>query len=541
MGAETANASVLEEEQDPLTYEEAMACADAHEWKKACAIELENFVRQKLFTQTARPVNRRVVGCKWVFKRKFGPDGKVLRYKARLVAKGFSQVEGVDYDTDGTFSPVTRYSTIRTLLALAARYGWKVHQFDAKSAFTNPELDREIFMEIPPGVSENSGGVQAEVWKLNRALYGLKQASREWYKLVRQSLVDLGYKRSTIDHGVFYKNVDGVLLTLAVYVDDFMVFCPDEAIIVNLKNQVGDKFEIVDLGPIKWILGMHVERDFGRKLITLSHARYIETILERFGFNDARPVSTPMDPNTHLPYLDEAEVDILDYQSRVGSLMHTAVCLRWDISYAVGVVSRHTAAPGVEHLNAVNRIFRYLRGTSDHVLVYDGNVGSSEPTVYSDSDWAGDKTDRKSTSGYVSILSGGAISWGSKKQTSVSTSSTQAEFIAGTTAGQEALWLRNFFSSIDMPLQSPTPLLIDNQSAIQMIKNGSINERTKHIVIDIKYRFICDLDETGQVAVEYIPTGDQFADILTKALPRQKFQHLLHAVGLRPHNEVHAR
>ena len=295
----------------------------------------------------------------------------------------------------------------------------------------------------------------------------------------------------------------------------------------------------MDLGEVKWILGMHVERDWGRRLITLSHARYIETILERFGFEDSHPVSTPMDPNTSLPLLTEPEVDVTDYQSRVGSLIHAVVCSRFDIAQAVGAVARHASKPGQVHLNAVNRIFRYLRGTSDYVLVYDGNIGSAEPTVYSDSDWAGDRTDRKSTSGYISILSGAAISWGSKKQTAVSLSSTEAEFIASALAGQEAIWLRHILDSIGLTPTLPTPLLVDNQSAIHMIKNGNINERTKHI--DTKYRFICDANETGLVKTSYIPTGDQLADILTKPLARQKLIHFARAGGLWPRSAVHAR
>ena len=155
----------------------------------------------------------------------------------------------------------------------------------------------------------------------------------------------------------------------------------------------------MDLGEVKWILGMHVARDWGRCLITLSHQRYIETILERFGFENSHPVSTPMDPNTSLPLLTEAEVDVTDYQSRVGSLIHAVVCSHFDIAQAVGAIARHASKPGQIHLNAVNCIFRYLCGTSDHVLIYDGNVGSAEPTVYSDANWAGDRNDCKSTSG----------------------------------------------------------------------------------------------------------------------------------------------
>ena len=246
-----------------------------------------------------------------------------------------------------------------------------------------------------------------------------------------------------------------------------------------------------------------------------------------------------MDPNNSLHLLAKAEVDVTDYQSRIGSLIHAVVCSQFDIAQAVGAVARHTSKPGKVHLNAVNRIFRYLRGTSDHVLVYDGNVGSAEPTVYADSDWAGDCTDRKSISGYVSLLSGAAISWSSKKQTTVALSSTEAEFLASSLGSQEAIWLCYILDSINLTPTLPTPLLVDNQSAIHMIKNGNINECTKHI--DIKYRFICDVNESGLIETSYIPTCDQHADILTKPLACQKFTYFVRANGLRPRSEVHAR
>ena len=532
VGAESAKTSSVD--PDPLTYEEAMSRPDAKEWKKACAIELEEFVRRKLFTEAPRPVNRKVIDCKWVFKRKIGPTGKVERYKARLVAKGFTQVEGIDYDE--TFSPVTRYATIRTLLALSARKDWHVHHIDIKSAFTNPEIDRLMYMEIAP-----PNGSRDKVWELNRSVYGLKQAAYEWYNEVLAMLKELGFKRSEVDHGLFYKEVNGVILIIPVYVDDFTIVGNDEPAIAEFKAQVSERYEITDLGKVRWILGMHIERDESRRLITISQEQYINNILERFGMSDCRPVSTPMDPNTTLPLLKEPEpgIDVQDYQSRVGSLQHLLTCSRMDIAYAVGVVSRHNHAPGKVHLAAVDRIFRYLRGTSDYVLVYDGNSNPSEPIVYSDSDFAADKDERKSVSGVVAMLSGAAISWSSKKQSCTAQSSTEAEFVAGGLACQEALWLRHLFSTIGLTISDPTPLLIDNQSAIHMIKNGSVNERTKHI--DIKYRFICGEKENGNIEPEYIPTGDQIADICTKALAREKFYYFVRAAGLRPRSEVFAR
>jgi len=169
VGDETAHTMSLE--CDPVSYNDAIARPDAKFLKRMMAEELEEFVRKELFTEVGKPKNRRIVGCKWIFKCKLGPDGQVECYKARLVAQGFSQVEGIDYNE--TYAPVTRYGTIRTLLALTARHQWHIHQMDAKAAFLNSDLSEEIYMKAPPG----SDTRDSFVWQLNHALYGLKQAS----------------------------------------------------------------------------------------------------------------------------------------------------------------------------------------------------------------------------------------------------------------------------------------------------------------------------------------------------------------------------
>jgi len=197
-GMEQAN-KAAEMLKDPTMYEEAMSRGDAMHWKRACAEELEEFARQNLFSTIPRPIGRKVIGCKWVFKTKLDAKGQVERYKARLVVQGFSQVPGVDFDE--TFTPVTRHQMLRTLLALANRHRWHIHQMDVKSAFLNGDLENEIFMHIPEGVRSKGG----EVWLLHKALYGLKQASREWYLKLRGKLKGMGFKRSEADHGVFTK------------------------------------------------------------------------------------------------------------------------------------------------------------------------------------------------------------------------------------------------------------------------------------------------------------------------------------------------
>jgi len=231
--------------KDPVTYEEAMSRNDAVYWKKAYAEELEAFIKQELFSTVLKPVGHKVIECKWVFKTKLDEDGQVKRYKAWLVAQEFSQIPGIDFDK--TFAPVTRHQTLRTLLTLANRYRWHIHQMDVKSAFLNRDLENEIFMKIPPGVEAKEG----QVWLLHKVLYGLKQASREWYLKLKGQLEELGFKRSDANHRVFTKIINGKLFVIAIYVDNFLLFSSNISHIRTVKEDLKRCFEMKDLGEAK--------------------------------------------------------------------------------------------------------------------------------------------------------------------------------------------------------------------------------------------------------------------------------------------------
>jgi len=199
-----------------------------------------------------------------------------------------------------------------------------------------------------------------------------------------------------------------------------------------------------DLGEARWILQMKVERldmRLALRTISMSQEQYVEEILERHGMANCNPVKTPMENDIQLPILNEAEVDITEYQRCIGSLMYLMICTRPDIAYSVGVLSHHVSCPGKAHMQAVKWIFRYLRGTSQYRLEYQSDDEmDSGLRVFVDSDWAGDRVDRKSISGFVVMFEGGTVSWGSKKQMSVALSTVEAEFIAASMAVKEILW-----------------------------------------------------------------------------------------------------
>jgi len=244
------------------------------------------------------------------------------------------------------------------------------------------------------------------------------------------------------------------------------------------------------------------------------------------------PVKTPMAINAQLPILTEAEVDVIEYQRSDASLMYLMVCTQLDIAFAVGVLLCHIASPGDVHMLAVKHVFWYLYGTSKYRLVFCVNDSiDSPPIAYMDSDWAGDQADRKSISGYTILLDGGAISWGLKKQSSVSLSTVKAEFIATSTVVKEVLWHRALFCSLNMMPPDPTQVLIDNQGALDLIKSGQINDCTKHI--DTKFRHICNCKAMEDIKSEHVSMEHQVADIMMKSLGKEKFLLFQGKIGVK--------
>ena len=370
-----AHAKVVRTEyKEPETYEEAMSGPDAPLWKAACADELLSFTQTKLYDELERLRGHKIVDCKWVFKVKRGPDGEITRYKARLVARGFTQVEGIDYNE--TFAPVAKFTSIRTLLALAARQDLELHQMDVKTAFLHGDLNEEIYMNLPPGFRKPN-----MVWKLKKGLYSLKQASREWYKKICTEFEALGFKRCQSDHGIFHLSEGDALVIIAIYVDDLLILSKSSDAINKIKTKLKKRFEMTDLGEARWILGMEVTRNRTDRTIGLLQHRYIQDILEQHGMADCRPVSTPMVPNLTLEKLKEPEIDATTYQSAIGSLMYVMIGMRPDLAHAVGVLSQFSANPGVAHWTALKRVFRYLHGNGDISIVFDGKKGNALLTL----------------------------------------------------------------------------------------------------------------------------------------------------------------
>ena len=397
---------------DPLTYRSAMDDSDKEEWLKAMNLEMESMYSNSVWDLVDQPDGVKPIGCKWIYKRKRGADGKVQTFKARLVAKGYTQKEGVDYEE--TFSPVAMLKSIRTLLSIAAYYDYEIWQMDVKTAFLNGNLDESIYMVQPEGFVAQ--GQEQKVCKLLRSIYGLKQASRSWNIRFDTTIKSYDFEQNVDEPCVYKRVIDGKVVFLVLYVDDILLIGNDVRILSDVKSWLANQFQMKDLGEASYVLGIQIIRDRKKRLLAMSQASYIDKILIRFGMQNSKKGNLPFRHGIHLsreqsPKTPQAveEMRHIPYASAVGSLMYAMLCTRPDICFAVGVVSRFQSNPGLDHWVAVKHILKYLKRTRNYMLVYSG-----EDMIlrgYTDSDFQTDVDSRKSTSGSVFTLGGGAIVW----------------------------------------------------------------------------------------------------------------------------------
>jgi hypothetical protein len=372
------------------------------------------------------------VGTKWLFRNKQDEHGVVTRNKTRLVAKGYAQVAGMDFEE--TFAPVARLESIHILLAYAIHHSFKLFQMDVKSAFLNGPIKKEVYVEQHPGFEDDR--YPNHVYRLSKALYGLKQAPRSWYECPRDFLISNAFKVGKVDPTFFTKTCNGDLFVCQIYVDDIIFGSTNQKSCEEFSRVMLQKFEMSMMGELNYFLGFHVKQLKEGTLI--SQTKYTQDLLKRFGMKDAKPAKTAMGTDGHLDLNKGGKsVDQKAYWSMIGSLLYLCAS-RPDILLSVCMCARFQSDPRECHLVAVKRILRYLVSTPCFGIWYP--KGSIFDLIrYSDSDYAGCKVDRKSTSGTCHFLGRSLVSWSSKKQTFVSLSTVEAEYVA---AGQ--CW-RNYF------------------------------------------------------------------------------------------------
>ncbi|GJX67500.1 zinc finger, CCHC-type containing protein [Tanacetum coccineum] len=380
---------------------------------------------------TDLPPGCRPLSYKWIFKRKMKVDGTVEKFKARLVIQGFKQKSGIDYFD--TYAPVARISTIRLLIALASIHSLIIHQMDVKTAFLNGELEEEVYMNQPLGFI--LPGNENKVCKLVKSPYGFKQAPKQWHQKFDEVVLSNGYLHNQDDKCVYSKfYASGKRVIICLYVDDMLIFGTDQVQVDPTKEFLSSRFSMKDIGEADVILGIRIKHE--SNCIAISQSHYIEKVLNKFNYSDCTPVSTPLDTCEKMMPNKGLAVSQLEYSRVIGCLMYAMTCTRPDIAFAVGKLSRYTSNPGTQHWQAIQRVLKYLKKTMDYRPIYSGY-----PLVlkgYTDASWISNTEDNSSTSGWVFLLGGGAISWASKKQTCITGSTMESEFVALATAGKEA-------------------------------------------------------------------------------------------------------
>jgi hypothetical protein len=402
-------------------------------WRAAMKVEMETVEKNRTWELVDLPCGHRAITLKWVFKLKRDEVGAIIKHKARLVARGFLQREGIDFDD--AFAPVARMESVRLLLALAAQEGWRVHHMDVKSTFLNGDLKEEVYVHQPPGFAIPSK--EGKVLRLRKALYGLRQAPRAWNAKLDSTLRRMGFEQSPHEVAVYRRGNGGNVLLVGVYVDDLVITGTKVAEVAAFKEEMKATFQMSDLGPLSFYLGIEVHQDDSG--ITLRQTAYAKRVVELAGLTDCNPALTSMEERLKLSRDSRAEeVDATQYRRLVGSLRYLAHT-RPDLAFSIGYVSRFMQRPTTEHQQAVKRIIRYVAGTLDHGLYYPRCPGVAHFVGYSDSDHAGDIDTSKSTSGILFFLGKCLVSRQSVKQQVVALSSCEAEYITASTASTQAI------------------------------------------------------------------------------------------------------
>jgi hypothetical protein len=502
----------------PVTFQEAISGPESVGWWAAIQKEYDSLIENgtwELVRRSDVPLGHQVINCRWVFRTKVNGTRK-----ARLVIKGYRQKQGIDYYE--TFAAVSRMDSARAIIASSVLKGWKLHQFDAITAFLHGEADTEIYMELPEGFKR-----EGYVCRLRRSLYGLKQAPRIWYQCVKRVLSKHGFAMAQSDHCVFYRKN----CVVCVYVDDFLVAAATDEEIANVKKALESEFKMSDLGTPHSFLGIQFDLHQDGS-VSIHQQQYIQKILTDFCMESCQPKSTPMNVKTSLNPSDD-EQDLGDdaksrYSSAIGALMYLMIGTRPDIAFALATLSRFVSRPQAHHQEALQRLLRYLKGSQNRKITYR----KGDLIGFTDADFGGSVVTKGaySTSGYVFKLAGAPISWSSKKQGEIATSTTHAEYLGQYHAILHLQWLRTFLDETNLFRSPVTNIMADNQSAIALSRNPEFHKRTKHFNIKLHYQRA--VLEDGLIDIQYIPTKQQAADGLTKPLGPSEFLNFLKLIGM---------
>ncbi|GJX22085.1 retrovirus-related pol polyprotein from transposon TNT 1-94 [Tanacetum coccineum] len=479
---------------EPKNYKEALTQAC---WIEAMQEELHEFERLEVWELVPPPDKAFVISLKWIYKVKLDELGGILKNKARLVARGYRQEEGIDFEE--SFAPVARLEAIRIFLAFAAHMNMVIYQMDVKTAFLNGNLREEVYVSQPDGFVDPDK--PNHVYKLKKALYGLKQAPRAWYDMLSSFLISNDFSKGSVDPTLFIRREGKELLLVQIYVDDIIFAASTPELCDLFAKIMCSKFKMSMMGKISFFLGLQISQS--PRGIFINQSKYALESLKKYGYESCDPVDTPMVEKSKLDEDKEGKaVDPSHYRGMIGTLLYLTAS-RPDLQFAICMCARYQARPTEKHLNAVKRIFRYLKGTVHRGLWYPKD-SSFALTAFADADHAGCQDTRRSTSGSIQLLGDRLVSWSSKRQKSAAISSTEAEYIALSGCCAQVLWMRSQLTDYGFGFNK-----------IPM------------------FHFIKEHVENGVIELYFVNTEYQLADIFTKALGRERIEFLINKLGMR--------
>ncbi|CAI5462925.1 unnamed protein product [Closterium sp. Yama58-4] len=511
--------------KEPATVQQALGGEHKEKWREAMDKELKALEERNTWKVVPIGVarNKTILTGKWVFRVKTKADGTIDKFKARWVVRGFDQEHGRDFTE--TFAPVSRHTSLRILLAIAAMKKKKLRQIDVANAFLYAPVDAEIFVELPHGSNTNS----THVCQLLKSLYGIKQAPRLWQQYLHTRLIRIGFKQLPHDQGMYRLTKNSDYILLIVYVDDLLYIGSTDGI-TWFEGELQKDLTLTVSSTVTQYLGLNIRED--NDAIYLSAEKYADTIAKRFGITPAA-ISTPYRYTTGADKESAPlkPAGIRGYQRKLGCLLFAAVTCRPDLSYSASQLATHLKKPEAEHLAELDRALHYFISTAMIGLTYHKNAATPTKLIgYVDADHAGDTDNRRSRTGYVYRLEPiGPISWQSSKQELIALSSAEAEYIALCSATKEGLYLRELLEEAKLAELPNFTVFCDNQSAIRIANKNGFANRTKHIAL--RYFFVKDEIEKGRLELSYCPTSEMAADYLTKKLGKQKFEYCMLLTG----------
>ena len=531
----------------PDTYEQATSSRFRDRWIESMTKEITDLVKHdtwELVSIDSVPKGRKLTKSRWCYTIKYNRDGSIERFKSRFVACGYSQVKGEDYTH--TFSATLRSTSFRLLLAAAAGEKLTLEHFDVTSAFTQADIDAEIYVQPPKGFEQLDERGRPKVLKLKKALYGTKQASRRWQeKLAEHLTVKMGFKLSTNDPCMYVKRDKLGVCLVGVYVDDIVVAHNSPAMLKWFTDKfTGDGgFRAKHLGKLSWFLGMAIDqsRDYS---VSVGQCKYVEKLLDKFApthKTSMREHASPCNPDT-FQKLACAQTDVerekvarLPYRELIGSLLYLSTMTRPDVAYHMSVLCQFMHDPSIDCYAAALNLLLYIGHTRHRGIHFSGSTAPPSPltshadlisnssglVAYSDASWHKPNHLGYNMFGYFVFAFGGPVAFASKQLKVVALSSAEAEYAAASYACKEVMFVRNVCNDLGIIINGATVLAVDNQAAIKIVENQGVTARNKHFTDAIHY--VRHLHDYGVVKPVYVSTKYQLADGFTKALGKTDF------------------